>query len=67
MIIKQMRGLAEISGLNIDHVDVELAELVTNGRAQALDGVLAGTVHRQTCSQVKKFALSQMVFGTGVG
>ena len=45
MIIKKMSGLAEISRLNIDDINIELSKLVTEGSTQALDRMLARTVH----------------------
>ena len=44
MIIEKMSRFAKISGLNSDDVHVELSQLVTNGRAQPLDGVLRRAV-----------------------
>ncbi len=48
MVIQKMSGFAEISGLDGDDVHVELPQLVTNGRAQPLDGVLRRAVDGET-------------------
>lgn len=45
MIIEKMRGLAEISGLNCDDLDVEFGELLPEYGRGALHGVLGGAVN----------------------
>ena len=53
VIVKQVCGLAEVSGLDCDHTDPELCHFLPHGAAEAFKGVLGSAVDRQTWVAVK--------------
>ena len=53
MVVQQMGCFAEISGLDIDDVHVELPQLVPQGGTQTLDRVLRGRVDGQSWISVQ--------------
>ena len=53
VIVKQVCGLAEVSGLNGDDTDPKLCHFLPHGAAETFKGVLGSAVDRQSWVAVK--------------